>query len=115
MADSARGGHGARSREHGKTRGEHIGEPAFDAPIAGHDAVSINQLLAQPEVRGAVSDKAVELDERTFVEQQIESLSSGELALVMLRFEAGRPPPPLPFCAPLPHAPPFFPRCPIAY
>jgi len=46
-------------------------------------------------------DKSIHLDERSFVEQQIESLARGQLPLLMLRFEPLFPAPFLRLGAPL--------------
>ena len=56
-------------------------------PSPGYD------LLVEPEVGGAVGDEPVELDEAALVEQQVEPLARGELALLVLLRDARRPPP----------------------
>ena len=61
-------------------------------PVAGDDAVAGEHLLVEPEVGGAVGDEPVELDEAALVEQQVEPLARGELALlVLLRDARGAP------------------------
>ena len=45
-------------------------------------------LLGQAEVGGAVGDEAVELDEAARIEQQVEPLAGGELALLVLLGDA---------------------------
>ena len=47
-----------------------------------------NLLLVEPEVGAAVGDEAVELDEAARIEQQVEPLAGGELALLVLLGEA---------------------------
>ena len=47
-------------------------------PSPGYD------LLVEAEVGGAVGDEAVELDEAALVEQEVEPLAGGELALLVL-------------------------------
>jgi hypothetical protein len=57
--------------------------------IAGHDAVTVHALILEPEVMGPVDDEPIEFNEGSFVEQEIEPLSSGELPFLVLRLEAG--------------------------
>ena len=71
---------------------EHEHEPAVDGPVAGDDAVAEDALLVEPEVRRAVRDERVELDERARVEQQVEALARGQLAHRVLPLDAGRSP-----------------------
>ena len=52
-------------------------------PSPGYD------LLVEAEVGGAVGDEPVELDEAALVEQQVEPLAGGELALLVLLRHAG--------------------------
>ena len=77
-----------RAAEHREVLREDVDEPAVDAAVPGDDAVAVELLRLEPEVGGAVHDEAVELDERAFVEQQVEPLARGELALFVLRLEA---------------------------
>jgi hypothetical protein len=62
--------------------------PAVDHPVAGDDAVAGILLLGHAEVGAAVLDEHVPFLERAFVEQQLEPLARGELALAVLRGDA---------------------------
>ena len=75
---------GERAAEDGEVLGEDVDEPAVDAAGAGDDAVTGIYLLLEAEGGGAVSDEAVELDEAAGVEEQIQPLAGGELALLVL-------------------------------
>ena len=85
-------GFAQRPAEHREILGEHVHQPAVDAAVAGDDAVAGNHLLIESEIGGAVGDEAVELDEAALVEQQIEPLAGGELALLVLLRDARRSP-----------------------
>ena len=81
-----------RAAEDGEVLGEDVDQPAVDPAVAGHDAVARNHLLVEPEVGGAVGDEPVQLDEAALVQQQVEPLARGELALlVLLRDARGAP------------------------
>ena len=81
-----------RAAEDGEVLGEDVDQAAVDPAVAGDDAVAGDHLLLEPEVGGAVGDEAVELDEAAFVEQQVEPLARGELALLVLLGDARRAP-----------------------
>ena len=59
-------------------------EAAVDAAVAGDDAVARDLLLGHAEVEAAVLDELVELLEAALVEQQLDALARGELALAVL-------------------------------
>ena len=61
---------------------EHLA--AEDRPVAGDDGVAPGPALHHPEVRVAVADVAVELDEAARVEEQLEPLAGEELAPLAL-------------------------------
>ena len=61
-------------------------------PVAGDYAVTRIDLLIQAEVGGAMGDEAVQLDEAALVEQKVEPLARGELALLVLLRHAGGTP-----------------------
>ena len=83
---------GERAAEHGEVLGEDVHQPAVDAARAGDDAVAREHLLVEAEVGGAVRDEPVELDEAALVEQEVEPLARGELALLVLLRDAGGAP-----------------------
>ena len=85
-------GLGERAAEDGEVLGEYVDQPAVDPPVAGDDAVAGIDLLVQPEVGGAMGDEAIELDEAARIEQQVQPLAGGELALLVLRGDAGGAP-----------------------
>jgi hypothetical protein len=73
-----------RAAEDGEVLGEDVHQPTVDPAVAGDDAVTGNDLAIEPEVAGPVGDEPVELDEAALVEQQVEPLARGELALLVL-------------------------------
>ena len=80
-----------RAAEHREVLGEDVDQPPVDPAVAGDDAVAEVLLLGQAEIGGAVGDEAVQLDEAALIEQQVEPLPRGELALLVLLGDAGRP------------------------
>ena len=79
---------GERAAEHGEVLREDVDEPPVDAAVAGDDAVAVVLLVLEAEVRGAVDDEPVELDEGALVEQEVEPLARRQLALGVLRLDA---------------------------
>src|SRR5262249_9481049 len=72
-----------------------------DRPIAGDDGVAVRPAIEHPEVRLAVTDVAVELDERARVEQLDEPLAREQLPLLSLALDRLLPRGVLPFVAQL--------------
>ena len=60
----------------------------MDQAVAGDEAVAVDHLLSHAEIVPAVADQLVGFDEGAFVEQQIDALAGGELALGVLAFAA---------------------------
>ena len=83
---------GERAAEDGEVLGEDIHQPAVDPARAGDHAVAGKHLLLQSEIGGPVGDEAVELHEAAFVEQEVEPLAGGELALLVLLGDPVRSP-----------------------
>ena len=75
---------GERAAEDGEVLGEDVDQAAVDPALSGDDAVAGKLLLLQTEIGRAVGDEAVELDEAAFVEQEVQPLAGGELALLVL-------------------------------
>jgi hypothetical protein len=69
-----------RSSEHREILREHEDAAALHGAVARHDAVAEDLLILHPEVRAAMRDEPVELDEAARVEQQVDSLARRELA-----------------------------------
>ena len=67
----------------------YTGRPSISA-VPGDHAVAEDLLLLHAEVGAAVRHEAVELDERALVEQQVDALARGQLALLVLRGDALR-------------------------
>ena len=67
---------------------EHEDQAPVDRPVARDDAVGERLLLLHPEVGAAVRDEGVELLEAPLVEQAIDALAGGVLALVVLFLDA---------------------------
>ena len=80
------GGVGLRQRaaEHREVLGEDEHQPAFDASVAGDEAVAVILLLVHAEVGAAMGDELVGLFEGAFVEQELDALARRHLALLVL-------------------------------
>ena len=78
-------GFGERAAEDGEVLGEDEDEAAFDAAVAGDEAVAEDFLLVHAEVGAAVGDQLVGLFEGAFVEQELDALAGRHLALLVLR------------------------------
>src|SRR5207302_9758469 len=61
--------------EDGEVLGKDEDLPAEDRPVAGDDGVAVRPPFQHPEVRFAVADVAVELDERAGIEQLDQALA----------------------------------------
>jgi len=70
--------------EDGEILREDVDGAAVDGALTGHDAVGQDPLLAHPELVGAVGDEHVELDEGPLVQQGVDALARGHLALGVL-------------------------------
>ena len=79
-----------RAAEDGEVLGEDVDQAAVDPAPPGHDAVAERLLGRHAEVGGAVGDEAVEFGEGAGIEQQVEPLAGGELALLVLLGDAVR-------------------------
>ena len=74
-----------RAAEDGEVLGEDEDLAAEDRPVAGDDRVAVRAALHHPEVRLAVADVAVELDERAGVAELLGALAGEEPALLAPR------------------------------
>ena len=81
-----------RSAEHREVLREDEDQASVDGAVAGDDAVAEEVLAIQPELRRAVGDECVELDERSGVEEEVEALARGELAPGVLALDPHRSP-----------------------
>src|SRR5206468_779653 len=59
-----------------------------DHAVTGHDAVARRTVVLHAEVGATVLDEHVPLFEGVGVEQQLDALARGQLALAVLRFDA---------------------------
>src|SRR5690606_26560956 len=84
-ADLLRVALGQRAAEHGEVLAEHEHEAAVDRAAAGDDAVAGDALRLHAEIGAVVFDVSVEFLERSLVQQHLEPLARGELALGVLR------------------------------
>ncbi len=78
---------GQRSAEDGEILAEDIDQPAVDRARPGDDAVPHDLLIFHAEIGAVVDDVGVQLLEAAFVEQHVEPLARGQLALGMLRID----------------------------
>ena len=71
--------------------GEVLGEDAHPAPVdrpePGHDPIGVGTVVLQADRRGPVAGQHVELLERSLVEQIVDALTSGQLALGVLTLD----------------------------
>ena len=79
-----------RAAEHGEILAEHEDQPAVDRAVAGDDAVARDLLLVHAEIVAAVLDEHVPFLEGAGVEQQLDPLARGQLALGVLGLDAPR-------------------------
>ncbi len=70
--------------EHREVLGEDEHGAAVDLAEAGHDCVAPRALVLDAEAARVVADQHVDLLERALVEQQLDPLPGGELALFVL-------------------------------
>ena len=73
-----------RAAEDGEVLGEDVDQAAVDAAVAGDDAVARDLLLVHAEVGAAVDDELVDLVEAARIEQELDALAGGHLALLVL-------------------------------
>ena len=73
-----------RAAEDREVLGEHAHLAAVDGAVAGDHAVAVRAPLLEPEGRRAVPGQLVELDERPLVEELLDPLAGGHLALGVL-------------------------------
>ena len=83
-------GFGERSAEDGEVLREDEDQAAFDAAVAGDEAVAVEFLLGHAEIVGAVGDQLVGFFEGAFVEQELDALAGRHLAFFVLAFAALR-------------------------
>ncbi len=79
-----------RAAEHGEVLAVHAHRPAVHRAEAGHHAVPVRAVGRHPEVGGAVPGQPVEFGEGAGVEQPVDPLPRGHLALGMLAFHGAR-------------------------
>ena len=73
-----------RAAEHGEVLTEHEHQTAIDGAVTGHHAVTRNGLRAHAEIVAAMLHEHIPFLERTFVEEQLDALTRGQLAFGML-------------------------------
>ena len=76
-----------RAAEDREVLAEHAHRPAVDGAVAGDDAVAVRPVLLHAEVVRAVPGQRVGLDERARVEQRVDPLAGGHLALGVLALD----------------------------
>ena len=88
FADLRRVGGGQRAAEDREILREHEHAPAVDRAVTGDDAVAEHLLLLHVEVGAAMRDEAVDLDEASGIEQEIDALARRQLARRVLPVDA---------------------------
>jgi hypothetical protein len=81
-----------RPAEDGEVLGEHGHRPAVDRAVAADHGVPPGTVAQHVEVEGSVANERVELLERARVEQLLDPLAGGQLALgvlLLLRLRVG--------------------------
>ena len=84
LADLLGVGLAQRAAEDREVLREHEHLAAVHGAVARDDAIAVGPSLGQPEVRAAVQDERVELDERARIEQPLEPLAREALAAFAL-------------------------------
>ena len=69
---------------------EHEHPTTFDSAVPSDHAVAVRPVLHHAEVRAAMLDKRIQLDERPRIEQRLDALAGEQLALRSLAFHRGR-------------------------
>jgi hypothetical protein len=64
--------------------------PALDRAVPGHHAVAVGPVLHHVEVRAAVLDERIQLDERPRVEQRLHSLTREQLPPLVVPLDRPR-------------------------
>ena len=88
LADLLGMGFGERAAEHGEILRINVSHAAIDRAPTGDDAIAGDDVLVRAEIGVAVLHEHVELLEGIRIEQQLDALAGGELALGMLRLDA---------------------------
>src|SRR5204863_6562492 len=88
LADLFRVGAGEAPAEDREVLREEEDEPPIDRAVPGDDAVAVDLPLLHPEVGAAVDLEAVELDEAARVDELLDPLARGELAVRVLALDA---------------------------
>src|SRR5690606_28182668 len=84
--DDSRGvGFGQRSTEHGEVLREHIYQPAVHPTVAGNHPIAVDGVRSV--LHASCSDKPVDLNQASLVQQDLQPLPGGELPFRMLRLE----------------------------
>jgi hypothetical protein len=86
-------GLGQRAAEHGEVLAEDEDQAAVDRAVAGDHAVAGDLGVVHAEVGAAVLDEHVPFFEGAVVEQQLDALARGQLALGVLASMRFCPPP----------------------
>lgn len=73
-----------RAAEDGEVLGEDRDGAAFDGAVTGDDTVAVGAVGGQAEVGRAVPGELVQFGERSFVQEEFDPLTGGQLALFML-------------------------------
>src|SRR5690625_3390861 len=73
-----------RTTEHREVLREHADPAPIDGAVTGDDPIAVRALFIQAEVRRPMPRVLVDFDERSFVEQEIESLARGFLTSAVL-------------------------------
>ena len=92
LADLFGVGLGKRTTEHREVLAEDEYEPAIDGAVASHHAIAEDMVFGETEFRRAMGHEGIELNERTWIEQQVEPLAGGQLAPRVLALDANRSP-----------------------
>src|SRR5438876_9898181 len=88
LDDLVRGHLAEATAEDGEVLREHEHGPAVDRPVARDDPVPGDALLVHPELRRPMLDEGVHLDERSWVQEELDPLPGRPLALRALGVRA---------------------------
>ena len=75
--------------KHGEVLGEYVNQAAINCSPTGDHAVAHELLLFQAKIIGTVNYECVDLPERAFIQEQVDTLSCSQAAALVLGFADG--------------------------
>ena len=91
LADFLRVGFGETAPKHGEVLGKQIHWPTIDQGVTSHYAVPQDLLFPHSKVRATVGHIPIEFHKRPLIHQEVDALTGGELAFLVLYIDAFLP------------------------